>query len=358
MKNFSSNEKTKINFSKIIQLIIFLGIGVFFVWFSVKDLSPEDIQAIKTSALKINNPLSWFFLSLSLLSGVCAHYIRGLRSIILIQPLGYHVRKNISFYSVMVCYLANLAFPRLGEVLRCTFLQRYERVPFQKALGTVVTERAIDTLCWLIMLIIVVLLNTALLTDLVIDKETGLTFGIWLQNKWSSLITNSTLFYLGGAFVLFCVLIYLTRNYWRKISFFVKIKNFFWGIIQGLISIKDLKHPFLFVLYTILIWVFFFLGTYFCFFAFDYLAQLGPAPAFTVLIIGSIGYMVAQGGLGAYPLIVAGVLVMYGINYNAGLAAGWIGWSVQTMMIIVFGIAALVIASLNDRKKEVLKSVK
>ena len=358
MEQKLSSEKKNFNFSKIIQLIIFLGIGVFFVWISIKDLTPEDVQSIKISASKVNNPLSWFFLALSLLAGVCSHYVRGLRSIILIQPLGYHVRKNMSFYSVMVCYLANLAFPRLGEVLRCSFLQRYERVPFQKSLGTVVTERAIDSLCWLIMLILVIWLNTALLTDLIIDKEAGLTFGMWLQNKWSSLITNYTLFFLGGAIVLLCFIIYLTRNQWKKVRFFVKIKNFFWGILQGLISIKDLKHPVLFILYTILIWVFYFLGTYLCFFAFDYLAHLGPAPAFTVLIIGSIGYMIAQGGLGAYPLIVAGVLVMYGVNYNAGLAAGWIGWSVQTLMIIVFGIASLIIASMKDRKKEIIESEK
>lgn len=355
MEKNNNLDKKKINLSKIIQLIIFLGIGIFFVWISIKDLTPEDIQSIKESASKINNPVSWLFIILSLLTGAFSHYIRGLRSVILIEPLGYKVRKNMSFYSVMVCYLANLAFPRLGEVLRCTFLQRYERVPFQKSLGTVVTERAIDAICWLIMLVIVILLNTGLLTELIIDKETGITFGVWLQNKWASLIGNNVLFILGGAFVVLSVIIYVTRKHWKKVSFFVKIRNFFTGIIQGLLSIKDLKKPLYFILYTILLWVFYFLGVYFCFFAFDYLASLGPFPAFTVLIFGSLGFMIAQGGLGAYPLIVAGVLVLYGIEYSAGLAAGWIGWAVQTVMVIVLGIASLVIASMKERKKEIDK---
>ncbi len=106
-----------------------------------------------------------------------------------------------------------------------------------------------------------------------------------------------------------------------------------------------------------MLWVLYFLGTYFCFFAFDYLAHLGPSPAFTVLIFGSFGFMIAQGGLGAYPLIVAGVLVLYGIEYNAGLAAGWIGWAVQTVMVIILGIASLVITSLKDRKKEINEKI-
>ena len=278
-------EKTKSDISKkILQLILFLGLGVFFIWLSVKDLTPNDIQSIKGSIAQVNNPVSWTFLFLSLIAMAMAHYFRSLRSILLLEPLHYKVRKSMSFYAVMVCYLANLAFPRLGEVLRCTFLQRYEKVPFQKSLGTIVTERTLDMVVWLELLLVAILLNTSILSNLIIDKQNNISLGIWMENMGVSLLTNIYFYIAAGIFILLCIVIYLTRKWWGKISFFVKIKHFFVGIWQGLISIKDVKHPFLFILYTTLIWVCYFFGTYFCFFAFDFLANLGFVPAFAVLV--------------------------------------------------------------------------
>lgn len=351
MENITPKENTSIKIIKqIFQLLLFIGLGLFFVWISFRGLSDEQFQSIKDSILGINNPQSWLFLTFSLLCGAFAHFFRACRSVLLIEPLGYKVRYSMSFYAVMVCYLMNLAFPRLGEVLRCTFLQRYEKVPFQKSLGTIVAERALDVLIWLPLFIIVILFNTSLLSKLIIDKENNLSIGNWIENFSVSFLTNIYLYVAVVAIITVIVVIVKTRKRWMKIPFFMKIKNFVIGIWQGLISIKDVKKPKLFILYTILIWVFYFLGTFLCFFAFDFLAHLGPAPAFTVLILGTLGFMVAQGGIGAYPLIVAGVLVLYNIEYAPALAAGWVGWSVQTVMIIIFGFLSLILASLSNRK--------
>ena len=139
---------------KLIQLLIFLGLGVFFIWLSIKDLSPEDITSIKESAAQVKEGHSWIFLLLSAFFLLVAHYVRAVRSVLLIEPLNYKVRNSISFYAVLVCYFSNLAIPRIGEFLRCTFLQRYERVPFQKSLGTIVTERAIDLILFLLFFVI------------------------------------------------------------------------------------------------------------------------------------------------------------------------------------------------------------
>ena len=349
--------KKKQLLSKIFQLILFLGLGVFFIWLSFRGLGAEDKSKMSESIAQVKNPISWFFLFLSFLVTALSHYFRALRSVILIEPLQYKVRKSMSFYAVMVCYLANLAFPRLGEVLRCTFLQRYEKVPFQKLLGTIVTERALDIIVWLFLLVIAILVNTSVLSQLSINEEEGINLGMWLENTGKSLLTNHFL-YLGAALVILLgAVIYLTRRQWGKIPFFVKIKDFLYGIWQGLISIKNVKHPLLFAFYTIMIWICFFFGTYFCFFAFDFLRELGPMAAFSVLIFGAIGFMIAQGGLGAYPLVVAGVIVLYDIDYTAGLAAGWVGWSVQTIMIIVVGLASLILASLTEHKGNKTESV-
>lgn len=337
--------------SKIIQLVILLGLGIFFVWFSMRKLTPEDVAIVKDSAKSVLNARGLLFITLCILCSAAANYVRGLRNILMIEPLGYKVRKSVAFYSVMTCYLANLAFPRLGEVLRCTFLQRYENVPFQKSLGTIVTERSIDLIVWLFFFIIIVLINSSLLVNIVLDN--GITLGDALREKINGLVANPKLYIGIVLLIVLCLTIFFTRKWWSKKSFFVKIANFFKGIIQGIISIKDLQKPWLFVIETVLIWILYFLGTYCCFFAFPFLQHLGAFPAFTVLIFSTIAFMISQGGLGAYPLMVASILILYGINYSQGLAAGWIGWSAQTLMSLVFGSISLILASfLNPSKNE------
>ena len=331
---------------KILKFILFFGVGIFFIYLSIKDLTTEDIQMLKESAAEVKKGSAWIFLAISLVIGAFSHYFRALRSVLLLEPLNYKIRKSMSFFAVMVCYLANLAFPRLGEVLRCTFLQQYEKVPFQKSLGTVVTERAIDLILLLIVVGIAILLNTNILYEL---KVGDTTLGEGLSQKIVGMLQNFTLYYLLAGLILLIVIIYVTRKKWNKIHFFVKIKHFFIGIWQGLISIKDLKHPILFVIYSLMIWVCYFLGTYFCFFAFDFLSGLGITVVFSCFAFGLIGFVVGPGGLGAYPLIIAGTLVLYGVDYNAGLAAGWVGWGVQTLMVIVFGIISLIAASFMKR---------
>lgn len=336
---------------RFIQLLIFLGIGIFFTWFSVKDLTAEDIKMIKQSASQVGEGNSWFFLVLSALFIVLAHYIRALRSVLLIEPLNYKVRKSMSFYAVMVCYFANLAIPRIGEILRCTFLQRYEKVPFQKSFGTILTERAIDLILFVVLFVSAIFINQNALSQMIVDREQGITLGMRIENMASSLFHNHMIYILLGGLVFLIALIYFTRKKWGKINFFAKVKNFMVGIWQGLISVKDLKHPYLFVLYTLLIWVSFFASTYVCFFAFDFLANLGPVAAFSVLGFGTLGFIIAQGGLGAAPLIIAATLVLYNVDYTASLAAGWINWTLQTITVIIVGLVSLVLASFAKTSK-------
>jgi uncharacterized protein (TIRG00374 family) len=334
---------------KIVQLLIFLGLGVFFIWFSMKDLKPEDVEIIKTSIKGVLNAQSLLFIFISIICGIIAHYLRAVRNILLIDPLGYKVRKTTAFYSVMTCYLANLAIPRLGEVLRCTFLQRYDKVPFQKSFGTVVVERAFDFLVFVVLFVLIFFLNKDLLSELESIKQ----LGVWMDEKWTWIWEMKTLIICILLLMITALLLFIR---WKKkkpapqenkkqSKIFLKIKNIVVGLWQGLISIKDLQHPYWFIFYTIGIWVFYYLGVFFCFDAFDFLQHLGPMPAFVVLVVGSIGFMAAQGGLGAYPLIVAGILVLYNVDYAQGLAAGWIGWGAQTIMILIVGFTTLILAS-------------
>lgn len=349
--NATENMKSpKRRWKTALQLVLFVGLGVFFIWLSIRSLSKEDVQMIFDSVKVVNNPFSWCMLLVSAFFALMADVARAVRSKILLEPLGYNVRMSMSFYSVMVCYMANLALPRLGEILRCTFLQRFENVPFQKSLGTVLTERAVDILLWLVLLFVAIGMNMELLNNLVVDHSHNLTLRAWFEQKGLSVLGNYFIYLLLAAILVLFLIIRLTRRWWMRVPALVKVREFFVGIWRGFISIKDLPNPWRYAFWTILMWVFYFLGTYFCFFAFPFLRNVGPGAAFTLLTFSTIAFMVSQGGLGSYPLIAAGILYMYGISYTQGLAAGWIGWLLQTVVVLVFGLLSLLLASFYGGK--------
>lgn len=345
----TGNEHTakKNRIGALVRLFVFVGLGVFFVWLSVRSMGRKDFMEMREAIASINSAAGWTMIAVAAFFCIMADVVRAIRARMLLLPLHYKVRHSMAFYSVMVCYLANLAIPRLGEVLRCTFLQRYEKVPFQKSLGTVLTERAVDILCWLLLLCTAVAMNTGMLGNLVIDKETNLSVGMWMEQKGLSLLGNYLIYIIIGVVVLTGVIGRLTRKWWMGIPFFVKIRNFLVGIWQGLISIKNLPHPWRFVFWTVMLWVCYFMGTFMFFFAMPYLRSVGPGAAFAVLVFSTIAFMISQGGLGSYPLIAAGILMLYGIDYTQGLAAGWVGWILQTALILVFGLLSLVLTSFS-----------
>ena len=335
---------------KTLQFLLFFGIGVFFVWISVRKLSDEDVGHLKESALQVTRGSAWVYLLLAFLAGAVSNYVRALRQRQLLQPLGYETRRSMVFYSVMVCYLANYVFPRLGEVLRCTFLQRYEKVPFEKSLGTVVTERAVDFIIMVLVILSAFLLSTGLMDTLYIGNQ---SLRDAMSDKLSSMAHSHTLYILIGIFALLVVILILTRKRWTKWPFYVKIKNFFIGIWQGLLSIKDVRHPWLFIFYSLLIWVLWILETVFCFQAFDYLSGYTFVMMFTVFAMGNIGFLIGPGGIGTYPLIVAGTIVMYSGSemYAQGLATGWVAWGVQTVQVLTLGLFSLAATALMKRKE-------
>ena len=189
------------------------------------------------------------------------------------------------------------------------------------------------------------LLNNGLLSQLVVDQETGTTLQEWFAQKGLSYIGNYLIYIVIAIIALIVIIIRATRNWWQKKPALVKVADFFKGIWHGFVSIKDIPKPWHFVFWTIAMWVFYFFGVYLFFHALPYLQHVGPGAAFTVLVFGTIAFIISQGGLGAYPLITAGIVMLYGISYTQGLAAGWIGWILQTAVSLVLGFFSLAVTS-------------
>lgn len=341
------NHNYKSLIKKSLQFLFFLGLGCLFIWLSVRNLTPHDIEALKQSTVSVFQTNRWLWLIPAIITGVLSHYIRGLRSILLIDASGYHIKKSMSFYAVMVGYFGNLGFPRAGEVLRCTYLQQYASVPFQKSISTIINERVVDIILFFLLLIIAILLNTQAIMGIEYD---GQTIKDILIAKIEGIVFSYKIWIILGILTLLTTIIIKFRKQLLTIKILRKTDLFFQEIWKGLISIRYLKNPFLFVCYSFLIWIFYYLTTFFTFFCFDFLGNMGFIPPFLCLVYGSFGFMIAQGGIGAYPVIVAGTLVLYNIPYPQALAAGWLGWGMQTLMYIVLGTFAILLGSFFKRK--------
>ncbi len=328
---------------KVLQLILFLGLGLFFIWFSIKDLNDEQRTTILENIKSVSVDNRWIFLIISALIGLISVFLRAGRSILLLEPLGYKISRINSYHSVMICYIANLAFPRLGEVLRCTFIQRYEKVPFQKTFGTVVTERIVDLMSFGIVFLIALLFESEKILSM-FNSNRSTDSGLLIHNPLF------IIFISGIALILLCLLF---RKFLRKWKIYHKIKKVILGFWSGLISVVHLKRPFLFLFYTFTIWVCYFFMFYVAIFAFPEIALLGNqmwAASLACIVVGTIGFVISQGGLGAYPLLISTALLLYGINKEFGLAIGWVVWTTETLLYLVGGIISLIIAPFTNSK--------
>jgi glycosyltransferase 2 family protein len=330
----------------VIRFTIFLGIGIFFIWIFLRNLTPDQKKEIINSMSNAN----YWWIGLAIPLGILSHYVRAIRWKMLIETMGYKPSNSNMFFAVITGYFANLALPRLGEVSRCTVLTKYEDVPFQKSFGTVITERALD----FILFVFLFFLNLAL--------QAGRLSGYINENVYKPLQAKLHLSYnLSGsiliitiAFIVVFGIIFLVFR--KKIianKFYLKIKEIVLGLVEGMKSLLNVSNLWLFGFYTFSIWALYLLMAYIVFFSIPDTSNLGFGAGFAVLVFGSVGFMVVQGGIGLYPAIVAETLVLYGVASVKGYALGWLIWTSQNITIVLVGIVSLILLPLLNNRKNV-----
>lgn len=330
----------KKSLSTILQYFLFLGLGLFLVWFSVKDIDAESWQQIRDSLREAQFVL---FIPVVFIL-VFSHFIRALRWRLLMEPMGYRPDKANTFFAVMIGYLANQVFPRLGEVLKCTLLARYEKIPADKLVGTIILERLIDAICLLVVFGITLLIQPGLYAQLI--------SGVF-QSPESAEEANG-IPYLGWiilALVLLVIFIWMRikkKTIIDLLALFRKIASRVW---QGLTTIRHLKKRSLFLLYTFTIWACYLAGGYIGFFALRETSVYGVREAFTVLSAGSIGMIITPGGIGGYALLIERTMMLYGLSQPIAAAFGWLLWIAQTLIILIGGLASFALLPWNNRKK-------
>ena len=317
----------------LLQIVVFLGIGLLLIWLVTKNLSDKEVEDIKEA---FRNAHYWLVLP-AMIIGIASHWARAVRWKLLIKPLGYSPSVLNTFFAVMVGYLANLALPRLGEVSRCGILSRYEKIPADKLVGTMIAERAIDLICLIILMIITVAVQIDVVGQFFTNR-------IWapLQQKFAHASTTQWLILAVIVLVVIAAIYFFLKRFARSKAA-VTIRALARGVMEGILSVGKMERKGWFLFYTLLIWTLYFSMLYCGFYTLDETKHLGFKAAMAVLGFGSIGMIVTQGGIGAYQVLVQQTLLLYGIHATTGYAFGWILWLAQTLLVMVVGLLSLIL---------------
>jgi len=321
----SIDKKTLIKAVKTFAPLVF---GVVLVWISLATASAEERALLWQNIVKAN----YYWIIFSMFLGFLSHYIRAIRWKLQLSPLGCRVRKSTSFFAVMFAYLSNYGIPRSGEVLRAVTLSTYEDIKFDKAFGTIVTERIID------------LFFLMILTAIGFLGQTGKVVETFEQYNFSIFWIFISVFFILLMSIIAYLLIKQSTN-----PIALKIKKFIYGLIQGIKSILILKQKGLYVFYSFLIWFLYLSMFYIVKFAFPETSSLGVEAILIAFIVGSFSISVTNSGIGLYPIAVGSVLTFYGVSTSSGEAFGWVLWASQTALIIVLGGLSSVMLSIMKK---------
>ncbi len=299
--------------------------GGILVWYSISNISINTL-------LQYFKNLNFNWIIFGLFCGLLSHFSRAYRWKFLLKPIGYNPNFTNSTLAIFIGYLVNLTIPRAGEVSRAMVMTNYENIPFEKGFGTIVAERIAD----LIMLLIIIIITLFIQFDFIYNL---------LITKFNPLKIILGLIFLSIGFLIFSKLVKSAKS-----GFLFKIKSFINGLIEGIYSILKMENKWQFIFHTFFIWV-----MYICMFW----ATIPSIENFSVpfgailigFIAGAFSIATTNGGIGIYPVAVAGAFSLFNINEEQSMAFGWIIWATQTAMIIILGGLSFLLLPLFNKKR-------
>ena len=321
--------------------MIILGITGLLIWFSLRGLSPGEGEDKFDYLLRTWDQADKGWLWLMAGIAVISHLLRAERWRMLIAPAGYEASLGYSFLSLMVGYLVNLVIPRGGELSRCYNLYKLDKTPVEISFGTVVVERVIDVVCLLVLIGISFIAESEKLFAFIKTLPLG---------AGQSSRLKGILIILAGIVIVMILVVWLIKRNRKLNSFF---RRTWLGFREGLFSVFKLKKKGLFIFYSVIIWLLYFVMSYTVILAFPETNHLGLTAVLSLFAIGSIAMAAPlPGGTGSYHVLVPqGLVFLYGIHEPDAIAFTFIfhGW--QTAIMIVGGAISLIITSVLVKKK-------
>lgn len=314
---------------KFLSLIVPLLIGIGIIYYQFTTLTPTEINNIKLSFLKAD----YFYIYLSLLVSLVGYWSRAYRWKFALKHLGYQTKFHNDFMTVCVSYLVNLTLPRSGEITRAALLKKYEKVPFDKAFGTVVAERMVDILIFLLFITL----------GLVSQFDTMYAFLLEKNLKFETLLWVS----LSGLMLFLLFIFVWIYAEWKII---LTLKQKLSGLLEGMLSIVKMKDKWYYLFHSFLIWFSYLIMFYITIFALPETAHISFDVVLMGFIFGTLAVGFTNGGLGAYPLAVAMIFSLYGISNEIGVAFGWLIWTSQTLLTIFLGLLSYLLLPVVNKK--------
>ena len=315
---------------KILQIVTPPLIGFFFIYLSFYYTNEEErneiYKSLKDAKIK--------YILLSIFLGISSHLSRAYRWNYMLNSLGYYPKFVNNVLSIFISYLANLGIPRSGEILRATVMQTYESIPFDKGLGTILAERLVDLIILFFLIFLFLFLETDILLPIIKEKA-SLYF-----NNYKLFLT--VLFFLLSTLILIKV---FKKGLVQRFYAFVK------GIGSGFNSVINMQNKIYYIAHTIFIWSIYLLVFYVMKFSISGTELLDFKSLLISFIFGAISITTTNGGIGVYPLSISMALSFYGLPLKTSLAFGWILWTCQTIIVILFGLMSFVLLPIINNKK-------
>lgn len=294
------------------------------VYLSVKSISADDWQVIKQAVGKTQ----WLWIIVSLLCAVLSHVIRAIRWKQMLDTISPTNLANL-FSAQATGYLVNMALPRVGEATRAGIVSRTEKISIDKVVGTIFNDRILDVIILLAITAIAILLQYNIIGS----------YTIAIYEAVLTKIENINYLMLLGVLFLIGVVAYFLSAMFKQL--WQKVLGIFKNIWEGVSAIWLLENKFLFVFYSIFIWFMYFLMIFLCMQSMEFTSDLSSATALVLLAFGTWGFLITPGGIGAYPIVIANILVLYGKDYNLGIAFGWVIWAAQSMLNLLMGVISV-----------------
>lgn len=309
----------------IVKILLPLVLGGAILYWMYRGFDFERISHV------LFHEMHWSWMLLSFPFGILAQMFRGWRWRQTLEPLGEHTRPSVAVNSIFLSYAVSLVIPRIGEFARCGTLKRWDGVSFAKALGTVVTERAVDAF------------TIMLYSGLVLLIEMSV-FGTFFRKTGTSLDHILSSFSLTGYLVtILCgiAVLLLLHLLLKRLSVYDRVKATLTGIWEGILSLRSVKNLPLYLFFSIAIWVSYFLHFFLTFFCFDFTAGLGIGCALVSFVVANFAVIVpTPNGAGSWHFAIKTMLVLYGVQDEQALVFVLIVHTVQTMLVILLGMWA------------------
>lgn len=316
----------KTHIKRLLKISLPLLLGVFLVWYSLSQISIEEL-------VKYFQKANYAFVVLGMFLGLLSHLSRAYRWRFQFEPMGYNIKLANSIMAVFATYLINYTIPRAGEVARASIITNYEGVPFEKGIGTIVSERVADMLVMLSIIIITLFLEFDFIYGFLIEKF----------NPIKLLIAAVT-----GVILMVFLFRFIKKGH-SKLA--LKIKTFIKGLMEGALSIFKMKKKWAFIFHTFFIWGMYVLMFYVTSFSLEQTSDVPFAAILIGFIAASFSIAATNGGIGSYPEAVVLAFLLFNIPEDPSRAFGWIMWASQTLMIILFGGVSLIYLPVFNRKK-------